>query len=169
MWFVIHWLLFIVCLALLDQAPAILYEEVIQAAPFRHRCLVLVGAQGIGRRSIKNRLIQMSSAEFGAPTPNTSRAMRDGEVPGRNYHFLTRREMESDIKAGKYLEYGELNGNYYGTSLSALKIVIDSGRTCIIDPKSAVSTVCRTTALSSSLLQCCSAYVGIISESLFLR
>lgn len=104
---------------------------------------MLVGAQGIGRRSIKNKIIQMMPKDFGAPTPNTSRAMRDGEVPGRNYHFLSREEMEADIKSGKYLEYGELNKNYYGTSLSALKVVIDSGRTCIIDPKSAVS-VCIT-------------------------
>ena len=123
----------------LDQGPAVLYEEVIHVKPFRHRCLVLVGAQGIGRRSIKNRLIQMRPQDFGAPTPNTSRAMRDGEVPGRNYHFLSREEMDRDIKDGKYLEFGELNNNYYGTSLAALKIVIDAGKTCIVDPKSAVS------------------------------
>ena len=81
----------------------------------------------------------MRPQDFGAPTPNTSRAMRDGEVPGRNYHFLSREEMDRDIKDGKYLEFGELNNNYYGTSLAALKIVIDAGKTCIVDPKSAVS------------------------------
>lgn len=111
----------------------------IKVKPFRHKCLVLVGAQGIGRRSIKNRLIQMIPKKFGAPTPNTSRPMRDGEEAGRNYHFLTREEMEVDIKNGKYLEFGELKNNYYGTSLSALKVVIDAGKTCIVDPKSAVS------------------------------
>lgn len=118
-----------------------LYEEVVHVKPFRHRCLVLVGAQGIGRRSIKNRIIQMRPSEFGAPIPNTSRAQRDGEVDGRNYYFLDRAVMESDIKASKYLEYGELNKNYYGTSLSALKVVIDTNKTCIIDPKSAVSLI----------------------------
>jgi len=81
----------------------------------------------------------MIPKKFGAPTPNTSRPMRDGEEAGRNYHFLTREEMEVDIKNGKYLEFGELKNNYYGTSLSALKVVIDAGKTCIVDPKSAVS------------------------------
>ena len=127
------------CFVLVVDTPVVLYEEVIRVKPFHHRCLVLVGAQGVGRRSIKNRIIQMRPAEFGAPTPNTSRPQRDGEIDGRNYHFLSRDEMETDIKNGKYLEYGELNKNYYGTSLSALKVVIDSNKTCIIDPKSAVS------------------------------
>ena len=113
--------------------------------PFAHRCLVLVGAQGIGRRSIKNRLIQMVPNEFGAPIPNTSRPMKEGEIAGRNYHFLSRDEMDVDIKNGKYLEYGELRGNYYGTSLQALQSVIDSRRTCIVDPKSAVSLPFLTT------------------------
>ena len=135
------------CLSLLDRLlsrfteenPAVLYEEVVQVEPFKHSCLVLVGAQGIGRRSIKNRLIQMMPGEYGAPTPNTSRPMRDGEVDGKNYHFLRREEMEADIKAGKYLEYGELNRNYYGTSFAALRAVMETRKICIIDPKSAVS------------------------------
>lgn len=124
--------------------------------PFHHKCLVLVGAQGIGRRSIKNRLIQMMPQDYGAPIPNTSRAMRDGEIDGRNYHFLTREEMESDIKSGKYLEYGELNRNFYGTSFAALRKVSDTGKTCVIDPKSAVS-ICLAVIIVCSW-RCCVRY-----------
>ncbi|XP_067932139.1 protein PALS2-like [Watersipora subatra] len=127
-----------------DQSPSVLYEEVIHVKSFRHKCLVLVGAQGIGRRSIKNLLIQFRPQDFGAPTPNTSRPMREGEVPGRNYHFLKREDMDRDIKEAKYLEYGELNNNYYGTSLAALKNVIDSGKTCIVDPKAGALAKLRT-------------------------
>lgn len=33
---------------------------------------------------------------------DTTRAMRPGEVPGREYLFVTRDKMETDISAGKY-------------------------------------------------------------------
>ncbi|EFX69379.1 hypothetical protein DAPPUDRAFT_7952, partial [Daphnia pulex] len=41
----------------LDEAELLLYEEVTRMPPFRRKTLVLVGSEGIGRRTLKNRLI----------------------------------------------------------------------------------------------------------------
>ncbi len=46
----------------------------------------------------------------------TTRAPRDGEVNGREYHFVTREEFARLIASGEFLEHAEVYGNLYGTS-----------------------------------------------------
>ncbi|KAJ8365967.1 hypothetical protein SKAU_G00147980 [Synaphobranchus kaupii] len=41
--------------------------------------------------------------------------------------------MEMDIKAGRYLEHGEYDGNLYGTKIDSIHEVVNTGRTCILD------------------------------------
>lgn len=41
--------------------------------------------------------------------------------------------MELDIKAGRYLEHGEYDGNLYGTKIDSIHEVVHAGRTCILD------------------------------------
>lgn len=41
--------------------------------------------------------------------------------------------MENDIRKGEYLEWGEYNENLYGTKISTIKQVIQSGKMCVID------------------------------------
>ena len=42
---------------------------------------------------------------------------------------------------GKYLEYGDFNGNLYGTRLDTVREVIDSGKMCVLDVNPTVSSV----------------------------
>lgn len=37
--------------------------------PFRRKTLVLIGAQGVGRRSLKNKLIMSDQARYGTTIP----------------------------------------------------------------------------------------------------
>lgn len=39
---------------------------------------------------------------------------RDGEVPGQDYHFISRVQFEGDILARKFVEHGEYEKAYYG-------------------------------------------------------
>lgn len=63
----------------------------------------------------------------------TSRKPRDDEKDGQAYKFVSRIEMEADIKAGRYLEHGEYEGNLYGTKIDSILEVVQTGRTCILD------------------------------------
>ncbi|XP_058844583.1 membrane-associated guanylate kinase, WW and PDZ domain-containing protein 1-like isoform X5 [Acipenser ruthenus] len=47
--------------------------------------------------------------------PCTTRAPRDGEVPGVDYNFLTVQEFFNLEQSGTLLEIGTYEGNYYGT------------------------------------------------------
>ena len=45
---------------------------------------------------------------------DTSRTRRDGEVPGQDYHFISRVQFEADILGRKFVEHGEYERAYYG-------------------------------------------------------
>lgn len=49
------------------------------------------------------------------------------------YSFMTRSEMECDIKNGRFLEHGEYDGNLYGTKINSIHEVIETGKICILD------------------------------------
>ncbi|XP_059800922.1 protein PALS2-like isoform X1 [Hypanus sabinus] len=116
-----------------DRHEIMIYEEVARMPPFQRKTLVLIGAQGVGRRSLKNRLIVMNPMRFGTTVPFTSRKPRDDEQDGHAYRFVSRAEMEVDIKASRYLEHGEYEGNLYGTKIDSIHEVVHTGRMCILD------------------------------------
>uniref|UniRef100_A0A1A8FB44 Membrane protein, palmitoylated 6a (MAGUK p55 subfamily member 6) n=1 Tax=Nothobranchius korthausae TaxID=1143690 RepID=A0A1A8FB44_9TELE len=116
-----------------DRYELQIYEEVARMPPFQRKTLVLIGAQGVGRRSLKNRLIVLNPFRYGTTVPFTSRHPREEEKDGQNYCFVTREEMEKDIKESRYLEHGEYDGNLYGTKIDSIHEVVEAGRMCILD------------------------------------
>lgn len=65
-------------------------------------------------------------------SPDTSRAPQTGEVHGTHYFFASTQQMERDIQNNQFVEHGFLDGHYYGTSLHAIRRVMDSGKTCLL-------------------------------------
>eukprot|EP00076_Gallus_gallus_P030543 XP_015155111.1 MAGUK p55 subfamily member 2 isoform X10 [Gallus gallus] len=157
-----------------DRHELLIYEEVARMPPFRRKTLVLIGAQGVGRRSLKNKLIMSDQARYGTTIPfmsqhcyhhhvlngtprvgwhwvlrvtlraDTSRKPKDSEKDGHGYHFVSRGEMEADIKAGHYLEHGEYEGNLYGTKIDSIRAVVNAGKMCILDVNPQAVKVLRT-------------------------
>lgn len=52
---------------------------------------------------------------------------------GKEYHFITRNHFKEFVSCGKFVEHGEYDGHYYGTSLDSIKEVIDSGKVCVVN------------------------------------
>ena len=48
---------------------------------------------------------------------DTSRPKESGEIDGSDYHFISRPHFETEAAAGRFLEHGEYDKQYYGTSL----------------------------------------------------
>ncbi|CAL8255479.1 unnamed protein product [Boreogadus saida] len=63
------------------------YEEVARMPPFQRKTLVLIGAQGVGRRSLKNRLIVINPLKYGTTVPFTSRRPQEEELDGQAYRL----------------------------------------------------------------------------------
>ncbi|KAG8443003.1 hypothetical protein GDO86_011717 [Hymenochirus boettgeri] len=127
-----------------DRHEIQIYEEVARMPPFQRKTLVLIGAQGVGRRSLKNRLIVLNPTLFGTTVPFTSRKPREDEKDGHAYRFVSRGEMEADVKDGRFLEHGEYEGNLYGTKIDSIHEVVMAGRTCILDVNPQALKVLRT-------------------------
>ena len=94
--------------------------------------LVLSGPSGAGKSTI----INAASDEIGEyyfSISTTTRAPRMGEENAKAYFFVSKESFEEDIKAGNFLEYAQVHGNYYGTSLKPVREALDAGKLVIFD------------------------------------
>ena len=94
--------------------------------------LVLSGPSGAGKSTI----IEKSSSYIGEyyfSISTTTRPPRDKERDGVDYYFVSKEEFEEDIKAGEFLEYAMVHGNYYGTSLKLVNKALSEDKLVIFD------------------------------------
>ncbi|XP_062546989.1 MAGUK p55 subfamily member 7 isoform X3 [Armigeres subalbatus] len=119
-----------------DREMIATYEEVakLYPRPSVYRPIVLIGAPGVGRNELKRRLVARDPEKYKSCVPYTTRPMRPGEVAGREYLFVSREKMESDIANGKFIEYGEYKGHLYGTSGESVKSIVNASSVCVLSP-----------------------------------
>lgn len=94
--------------------------------------LVLSGPSGAGKSTIIN-AASKEIGEYYFSISTTTRPPRVGEEDGKDYYFVTKESFEEDIKAGNFLEYAQVHGNYYGTSLKPVREALDQGKLVIFD------------------------------------
>ncbi len=94
--------------------------------------LVLSGPSGAGKSTIINAASE-EIGEYYFSISTTTRNPRVGEKDGRDYFFVTKETFEEDIKAGNFLEYAQVHGNYYGTSLKPVRKALEEGKLVIFD------------------------------------
>ncbi len=94
--------------------------------------VIVSGSSGAGKSTIINGASsQIGSFYFSIST--TTRSPRAGEVNGREYFFVSKEEFEADIKSGSFLEYANVHGNYYGTSLKPVLEALKAKKLVIFD------------------------------------
>ena len=81
----------------------------------RGNLFVIVAPSGAGKTSLVGALLERES-NIRLSISFTTRAPREGEANGREYHFIERPAFEKMIAAGDFLEHANVYGNYYGTS-----------------------------------------------------
>ena len=54
-------------------------------------------------------------------------------VNGSRFWFVDREDREMSVRKHEMLEYGEYQGELYGTKLDSVREVIDTGRMCVLD------------------------------------
>ena len=94
--------------------------------------LILSGPSGAGKSTIIKRA-EPFIGDFYFSISTTTRLPRDGEINGKDYYFVDRESFERDIEAGEFLEYAEVHGNYYGTSLKPVKEALKENKLVIFD------------------------------------
>jgi guanylate kinase len=127
-----------------DRHELVVYEEVAKIQPAQRKVIVLIGAQGVGRRSLKHRMLTTFPDRFGTTTPHTSRPKKREEVDGQLYHYVTREEMEEDIAAHNFIEHGEYDSHLYGTKIDSVRSIMDEDKICVLDASPLALKMLRT-------------------------
>ncbi|CAG0906540.1 unnamed protein product, partial [Cyprideis torosa] len=114
----------------LDE-PVLSYEPVERVEISYARPVIILGPL---KDRINDDLISEHPDRYGSCVPHTTRAPREYEVDGKDYHFVkSREEMERDIQNHKFIEAGQYNENLYGTSVASVREVAEQGKHCILD------------------------------------
>ena len=95
------------------------------------RMVLISGPSGCGKSTIIQRLVSDERVEFSVSA--TTRPIREGEVDGVDYHFLSREEFRAKVEVGAFVEYAEVYGNMYGTLRAPMDAAIAARRVFLVE------------------------------------
>lgn len=81
--------------------------------------LVLSSPSGAGKTTL-TRLLLERCPELRFSVSHTTRPARANEVDGHDYHFVQRPQFLELVAADAFLEWAEVHGNLYGTSIAEI-------------------------------------------------
>ncbi len=94
--------------------------------------MVISGPSGSGKGELVKRVLARRD-DFKLSISATTRGIRDGEIHGVHYHFITREEFERRIANEEILEYNEYQGNLYGTPKREVVETLEKGENIILE------------------------------------
>ena len=95
------------------------------------RLIVFSAPSGCGKGTMLEEILK--DKRFAVSVSATTRAPREGEKDGVNYHFLTREDFEQRIADGKFIEHAEYCQNLYGTLVSEVDGRLEQGLNVILE------------------------------------
>jgi guanylate kinase len=96
------------------------------------KVFVITGPSGVGKGTLISKLLErVPGLELSVSA--TTRAPREGEVDGRDYHFLTPEEFDRRIEREDFLEFATYSGNRYGTLRSEVRKRLDGGHSVVLE------------------------------------
>ena len=97
------------------------------------KVIIVSAPSGAGKTSIVKHVLDYLP-ELRFSTSATTRTMREGEVNGKDYHFLSVGDFKKGIERDEFLEWEEVYANqFYGTLKSEIQRIWDEGKTVIFD------------------------------------
>ncbi len=90
----------------------------------RGTLVIVSGPSGAGKTTIVEKVVAQHNVGVRVITC-TTRAPRQGEVDGKDYRFLARRDFARKLSAGKFVEHAEVYGNFYGTLASDIDLALE--------------------------------------------
>ena len=96
------------------------------------RLFIVSGPSGVGKSTVLKTLLERrENARFSVSA--TTRPIREGEVDGVHYHFITVETFREWIAQEEFLEYAEYVGHFYGTPKKFVEAALDAGQDIILD------------------------------------
>lgn len=93
---------------------------------------IISAPSGVGKSTIiRSVLADCPRLKFSVSC--TTRPMRSEEVSGRDYHFISKEEFHRGISSGRFLEWAEVHGQYYGTDQHLIESWLTAGNDVLLD------------------------------------
>ena len=96
------------------------------------RLFIMSAPSGAGKTTLRNALLK-KYPQIAYSVSHTTRAPREGEIPGRDYHFIDRDEFLQGIEEDRWVEWARVHDNYYGTSARFIQRCLDAGCFILLD------------------------------------
>lgn len=96
------------------------------------KVFVITGPSGVGKGTLIKELLQRIP-DLELSISATTREPREGEVDGRDYHFLVREEFDRRVEAGDFLEFATYSDNRYGTLRREVERRLAAGRSVVLE------------------------------------
>lgn len=93
---------------------------------------ILSSPSGAGKTTIARKLLAEVDG-IGMSVSVTTRAMRLGEVDGRDYHFVDQDDFDGMVEREEFLEWAKVFGNCYGTPKAQIKAGLKTGQDFLFD------------------------------------
>ena len=96
------------------------------------KVFVITGPSGVGKGTlIAELLARVPELELSVST--TTREPREGEIDGRDYHFLTPDDFDRRAAHNEFLEFATYSGHRYGTIRSEVERRLAAGRSVVLE------------------------------------
>lgn len=93
---------------------------------------VISAPSGAGKTSLVKELLEQTTS-IGVSVSHTTRAMREGEIDGVDYHFTEKENFVSMVEQGAFLEHAQVFDNYYGTAVANIEEKLNQGEDVILE------------------------------------
>ncbi len=94
--------------------------------------IILSGPSGVGKSTIVGH-IKEKHPKLRFSVSVTTREIRDGEVDGVNYHFVSQEKFDAMVKQDEFLEYAGYVENSYGTPVKPIDEALNLGYDVLLD------------------------------------
>jgi guanylate kinase len=93
---------------------------------------IISSVAGGGKSTIIERLLK-THPDFYFSISCTTREIRPGDVPGKNYYFLTVDEFKKRIEEDGFYEWALVHENYYGTPKAPIMEALNKSKVVLLD------------------------------------
>lgn len=94
--------------------------------------LIISGVAGSGKGSVCG-ILKKYPDKYGFSISYTTRAAREGEVNGVDYHFISEKEFDQAVKNNQFLEWEQVHFDKYGTKKLDFDNIIASDKIPILE------------------------------------